>query len=173
VPLANVYALLEPGPVVLITSARRGQANVMPMSWHMMLEFEPPLVACIISDRNHSFEALRATRECVIGIPTVELAAKVVACGNCSGRDVDKFGTIGLTPMVGETVKAPLIAECYANLECRLVDTRMVRRYNLFVWEVQKAWIDPQKRHPRTIHHLGYGKFMVSGRIIQLASRMR
>ena len=171
--LAKVYALMEPGPVVLVTSARGGGANVMPMSWHMMVEFEPPWIACVISDRNHTFETVRATRECVIAIPTVDIAAQVVACGNCSGRDVDKFGTIGLTPEPGAVVEAPLVAECYANLECRLVDARMVRRYNLFVWEVKQAWIDPHNRHPRTIHHLGYGKFMVSGPTIRLASRMR
>jgi flavin reductase (DIM6/NTAB) family NADH-FMN oxidoreductase RutF len=172
-PLAKVYALLEPGPVVLVTSAWRGQTNVMTMSWHMMVEFEPPQIACIISNRNHSFTALRATRECVIAIPTVALAAKVVACGNCSGRDVDKFSAIGLTPVPGAVVRAPLVAECYANLECQLADARMIQRYNMFLWEVKRAWIDPQKRRPRTLHHLGYGKFMVSGPTIRLASRMR
>ncbi len=46
-PLSKVYQLLEPGPVVLLTTARRGRANVMAMSWHMMIEFEPPQVACV------------------------------------------------------------------------------------------------------------------------------
>ena len=60
--LSKVYQLLEPGPVVLLTTARKGRANVMTMSWHMMVEFEPPLVACVVSSANHSFAALRATR---------------------------------------------------------------------------------------------------------------
>ena len=64
-PLSRVYRLLEPGPVVLVTTAQRGRANVMTMSWHTMLEFEPPLVGCVVSDRDFSFAALRATRECV------------------------------------------------------------------------------------------------------------
>ncbi len=59
-PLAKVYGLLEPGPVVLLTTAHRGQRNVMPLSWHTMMEFEPPLVGCIVSDRNHSFGLLKA-----------------------------------------------------------------------------------------------------------------
>jgi flavin reductase (DIM6/NTAB) family NADH-FMN oxidoreductase RutF len=88
-PLSKVYQLLKPGPVVLLTTAHKGRANVMTMSWHMMVDFEPPLVACVVSNRDHSFGALRATKECVIAIPAVELAPLVVEIGNCSGRDVD------------------------------------------------------------------------------------
>ena len=62
-PLSKVYQLLEPGPVVLLTTAYKGRANVMTMSWHMMIEFEPPLVACVVSNANHSFAALRTTKE--------------------------------------------------------------------------------------------------------------
>jgi flavin reductase (DIM6/NTAB) family NADH-FMN oxidoreductase RutF len=82
----------------------------MAMSWHTMLEFEPPLVGCVVSNRNFSFEALKATRECVINIPTVELAATVVKCGNCSGRRRDKFAACGLTAAPASQVAAPLIA---------------------------------------------------------------
>lgn len=119
-PLSKVYQLLEPGPVVLLTTARNGCANVMTMSWHMMVEFEPPLVGCVVSSASHSFAALRATRECVIAVPAVELAAKVVQVGNCSGRDVDKFAAFGLTPMPAERVAPPLVGECFANLECKV-----------------------------------------------------
>jgi len=90
-PLGQAYRLLEAGPVVLLTTARKGRSNVMAMSWHTMLEFEPPLVGCVVSNRNFTFAALRATKECVLAIPTVELATKVVRCGNVSGRRVDKF----------------------------------------------------------------------------------
>jgi flavin reductase (DIM6/NTAB) family NADH-FMN oxidoreductase RutF len=169
-PLSEVYRLLEPGPVVLVTTARAGRANVMALSWHTMMEFEPPLVGCVISDRNHSFSTLKATRECVINIPTVELAEKVVACGNVSGERVDKFQAFGLTPVAAASVQAPLIAECYACLECRVVDGKLVSRYNFFVLEVVKAWIDPARKRPRTIHHQGEGVFMVAGRTIHLPS---
>ncbi len=97
-PLSKVYQLLEPGPVVLLTTARKGRANVMTMSWHMMVEFEPPLVVCVVSSADQSFAALRVTRECVIAVPALELAPKVVEVGNCSGRDVEKFERFGLTP---------------------------------------------------------------------------
>jgi flavin reductase (DIM6/NTAB) family NADH-FMN oxidoreductase RutF len=171
-PLSKVYQLLEPGPVVLLTTARKGRANVMTMSWHMMVEFEPPLVACVVSSANHSFAALRATKECVIAIPALELAPKVVEVGNCSGRNVDKFERFGLTSLPASRVAAPLVAECFANLECKVVDTRFVNQYNLFVLEVVKAWIDPSQKNPKTIHHRGYGKFVVDGETIGLKSRM-
>jgi flavin reductase (DIM6/NTAB) family NADH-FMN oxidoreductase RutF len=172
-PLSKAYQLLEPGPVVLLTTARKARANVMTMSWHMMVEFEPPLVACVVSSANYSFAALRATGECVIALPARKLAAKVVKVGNSSGRDLDKFAAFGLTPLPAESVAPPLIAECFANLECKVVDRRMVNRYNLFILEVLKAWVDPAQKNPKTIHHHGYGRFAVDGQTINLKSKMR
>lgn len=172
-PLSKIYQLLEPGPVVLLTTARKGRPNVMTMSWHMMIEFEPPLVGCVVSDADYSFAALRATRECVIALPAVKLAPKVVKVGNCSGRNLDKFAAFGLTPIPAKGVAAPFIAECFANLECKVVDTRLVEQYNLFVLEVLKAWKDPAQKNPKTIHHCGYGTFLVDGQTIKLKSKMR
>jgi flavin reductase (DIM6/NTAB) family NADH-FMN oxidoreductase RutF len=170
-PLSEVYQLLEPGPVVMLTTARHGHANIMTMSWHMMVEFEPPLVACVVSSANYSFAALRATKECVIAVPALELAPKVVEVGNCSGEDVDKFAKFGLTPAPAALVAPPLVAECFANLECKVADTRFVNKYNLFILEVVKAWTDPAQKNPKTIHHHGYGKFAVDGKMIKLKSR--
>jgi flavin reductase (DIM6/NTAB) family NADH-FMN oxidoreductase RutF len=172
-PLAKVYQLLEPGPVVLLTTSRKGHANVMTMSWQTMLEFEPPLVASVVSDANFSFAALRTTKECVIAVPSVELAQQVVSVGNTSGRKLDKFAAFGLTPVPAERVAAPLVAQCFANLECKVVDTRLVKTYNLFVLEVVKAWTDPAQKNAKTIHHRGYGTFVVDGETIKLKSRMR
>ena len=171
--LSRVYQLLEPGPVVMVTTARAGRANIMTMSWHTMLEFEPPIVACVISNRNYTFNILKATKECVINIPTLELAEKVVGCGNSSGLKIDKFKVFGLTQATASCVKAPLIDECYANLECRVVDGKMVVKYNLFILEVLKAWINPATKDPRTIHHRGRGVFMVAGETIKLPSKMK
>lgn len=171
-PLSKVFHLIEPGPVVLVTTAKKKHSNVMTMSWHMMLEFEPPLIACCIGPWDYSFAALRSTKECVIAIPAVDLASKVVDIGNCSGQDVDKFKVYGLTPVPAEKVGAPLLAECLGNLECRVVDTRMVSKYNLFVLEVVQAWIDSKRKERRTIHANGDGTFVVDGRILNLKKKM-
>ncbi len=171
-PLSKVYQLIEPGPVVLLTTSYGGKANVMTMSWHMMMEFTPPRLACIVSGADYSFIALTKTEECVISIPSVEIAEKVVAIGNCSGRDTDKFSEIGLTPLPATEIAAPLIAECFANLECKVVDQDFVERYNLFVLEVVKAWHNPTRTMSKTIHHKGYGTFAVDGEDITLDSKM-
>ena len=172
-PLSKVYGLLEPGPVVLVTTAHENQRDVMPLSWHVMLDFEPPLLGFVMSDRNHSFALLKASKECVINIPTVELAEKVVGCGNTTGAKIDKFTRFSLTPLPAKKVGAPLIAECHASLECRVVDTSMVTKYGIFVLEVVQAWINPAVKNPRTLHHRGYGSFMVAGETIKLKSKMR
>ena len=168
--MARVYQLIEPGPVVLLVTSRRGRPNVMAMSWHMMVEFTPPRIACTVSDRNHSFAALRAGRECVIAIPPAEMARAVVAIGNCSGRDTDKFARFRLATKPAREVAPPLLADCFANLECRVVDTRLVNAHGLFVLEVLRAWIDPKRRDARTLHHHGWGRFTVDGREMRLRS---
>jgi flavin reductase (DIM6/NTAB) family NADH-FMN oxidoreductase RutF len=172
-PLAKVYGLLEPGPVVLVSTARKAQTNIMTMSWHTMMEFEPPLVGCVISGRNATFDTLKATRECVINIPTLDLAKQVVGIGNCSGLKVDKFAHFGLTPVAASEVQAPLVAECYASLECRVADTRLVNQYNFFILEVVKAWVDTSVKQPQTLHHRGNGVFAVAGESVKLRSRMK
>ena len=172
-PLSGVYRLLEPGPVVLVTTSYKGRANVMTMSWHTMMEFEPPLVGCVLSGRNYSFDALVKTKQCVLNIPTADLAQKVVKVGNSSGRKLDKFKAFGLTSLPASQVAPPLIAECYASLECRVADTRMVNKYNFFVLEVVKAWVDPVQKNPRTLHHQGRGSFRVAGEVLKLPSRMK
>lgn len=172
-PLSKVYGLLEPGPVVLVTTARKGRANIMTMSWLTMMEFEPPLVGCVISGRNASFDTLKTTRECVINIPTRELAKQVIGVGNCSGRTVDKFVKFGLTPVEASQVQAPLIAECYASLECRVADTQLVNAYNFFVLEVVQAWVDTAVKKPQTLHHRGNGLFAVASETVKLRSGMK
>ena len=170
-PLSKAFQLIEPGPVVLVTTAHKGKANIMTMTWHMVMDFTPQ-IGCIIGPWDFSFIALKATKECVLAIPTVDIAGKVVDIGNCSGRDVDKFEKFGLTPMPAEVVKAPLIKECLANLECRVVDTRMVNKYSMFVLEGVKAWIDPERKERRTFHAVGDGTFIVDGRKLDLKKRM-
>ena len=163
-PVWNVRRFLEPGPVALLSSAHRGQRNIMTLGWHMILEMEPSLVGCYIWDENHSHALVRRSRECVINLPTADLARAVIGIGNCHGTDVDKFAAFGLTPAKAAKVCAPLIAECYANFECRLVDSSLIRRYRLFVFEVVRAHVATAPRYPATMHYRGGGVFMIAGR---------
>lgn len=162
-PVANVRRFLEPGPIVLVSSAWKGQTNIMTMGWHMIMEFEPSLVGCYIWRENHSFEMIRRSKECVINVPTVDMAKTVVAIGNTSGADIDKFATFKLTATNATKIDAPLIAECHANFECRVIDTGLIRKYSLFVLQVVKAHVARTPRFPRTIHYRGDGLFMVAG----------
>lgn len=162
-PTHDIRRFLEPGPIVLVSSAHGNETNIMTMGWHMVMEFQPSLVGCIISSANHSFEMIRKSRQCAINIPTEDIAAKVVKIGNSSGRDMDKFDAFGLTAAPGTHVRAPLIVECYANFECRLVDAGQVRKYNMFIFEVVKAHVATAPKNPKTIHYRGDGEFMISG----------
>jgi flavin reductase (DIM6/NTAB) family NADH-FMN oxidoreductase RutF len=169
--LTRAFTLIEPGPVVLVTTAHKKTTNVMTMSWHMVMDFTPR-IGCIIGPWDHSYAALRASKECVIAIPTVDLVSKVIDIGNCSGEDTNKFEDFGLTALPAEKVKAPLIAECLANIECRVVDDSLTDKYSLFILEGVKAWIDPDRKERRTFHANGDGTFVVDGRTLNLRKRM-
>lgn len=172
-PLDQVYRLLEPGPVVLLTTWEKGRANVMTQSWHLMMEFEPPLVGLVLSERNHSFRAFKKTEECVLNIPTEKLIDAVVGCGNTSGRSVDKFKKYSLTRRPAEFVQAPLLEDCFASFECKVVETSLATTYDFFVVEVVQAWVNPRMKNPKTLHHCGEGVFMVSGKRVQTISKMK
>jgi len=172
-PLSKVYTLIEPGPVVMVTTVRKGRPNIMTLAWHTMIDFEPPLLGFVMSNRNYSFKSLKASGECVINIPDVTLAKQAVGCGNTSGRTVDKFKAFHLTPLKASRVKAPMIGECFAHLECKVIDAKMAFRYNFFILEVVRAWIELRNKQPRTIHHRGKDVFMVSGKVLRLPSKMK
>ena len=172
-PPSEIRRLLEPGPIVLVSSAWQGASNNMTMGWHTVMEFEPALVGCIIAEGNHSHGMIKRSGECVINVPTYDLAEAVVGIGNCSGANVDKFATFKLTASAALRVKAPLIKECYANLECKLIDARLVASYNFFIFEVVKARAATLPKYPRTMHYRGAGAFMVSGREVSLRRLFR
>ena len=171
-PLDKVFQWIEPGPVVLVSTAHKGRANLMTLSWHLAMEFYPPRIGCVLGPWDYSYAALRATRQCVVAIPGVDLASKVVDVGNCSGREVDKFKTFRLTPRPAADVCAPLVAECLANLECRLADASLADKYGFLVLKVVRAWVNPRRKERRTFHANGDGTFVVDGRTLDLKKRM-
>ncbi len=168
-PLNKAFMLLEPGPVVLVTTTDRGKNNIMTISWHMVMDFTPRF-AVLTGAWNYSYKALVKTKECVIAIPTVDMSRKVVEIGMCSGSDTDKFGKFKLTAVKGKSVDAPLIRECIANIECRVVD--QIKKHNNIILEAVHAWIEPRRKERRTIHANGDGTFVVDGRTINYRKLM-
>jgi flavin reductase (DIM6/NTAB) family NADH-FMN oxidoreductase RutF len=159
--LNRAFTLIEPGPVVLVTTHDGRRNNVMTISWTMVVDFTP-VFAITTGEWNHSFAALRKHRECVIAVPTVDLLDEVVGIGTCSGADTDKFARFRLTPVRGKVVKAPLIKECLANIECRVID--IVKKHDIVVLEGLAAYIDAARKERRTVHAVGDGTFVVDGR---------
>ena len=159
--ISKAFTLMESGPVVLVTTNDGEKNNIMTISWTMMVDFTP-LFAITTGPWNHSYAALQKFRECVISIPTVDLIDQVVGIGTCSGADTDKFKKFGLTPVEGKHVRSPLIKECLANIECKVID--IVKQHNIVVLGGVAAYLDSSRKEKRTIHAIGDGTFVVDGR---------
>lgn len=159
--LGKAFTLVESGPVVLVTTQDGEKNNIMTISWTMVVDFTPQF-ALTTGPWNYSFAALKKHRECVIAIPTVDMLDQVVGIGTCSGSDTDKFARFGLTPLEGKVVKAPLIKECLANVECKVID--IVSKHNIVVLEGVAACMNSARKEKRTIHAVGDGTFIVDGR---------
>lgn len=159
--LSRAFTLIEPGPVVLVTTHDGNKDNIMTISWTMVLDFSP-VFAITTGAWNYSFAALQKNKECVIAIPTVDMLDKVVGIGTCSGADTDKFAKFKLTPVPGKIVKAPLIKECLASIECKVID--IVTKHNIVVLEALAAYVDSARKEKRTVHAVGDGTFIVDGR---------
>ena len=170
VPISKAFTLIEPGPVVLVTTHDGRKDNVMTISWTMVLDFSA-LFAMTTGPWNHSYAALQETRECVIAIPTVDLIDTAVGVGTCSGKDVDKFDKFGLTREKARHVRAPLIKECVANIECRVAD--IIDHYSIVVLQGVAAHFDESRKETRTIHAIGDGTFVVDGRRFDRKEMMR
>lgn len=171
--LSKAFTLMESGPVVLVTTHDGQKDNIMTISWTMVMDFTPdftPVFAITTGKWNHFFAALRKNRECVIAIPTVEMLDKVVGIGTCSGTDTDKFAKFKLTPLQGKFVTSPLIKECLANIECKVID--IVKKHNIVVLEAVAAYIDSARKEKRTVHAVGDGTFIVAGRKIDRRKMM-
>jgi flavin reductase (DIM6/NTAB) family NADH-FMN oxidoreductase RutF len=159
-PLNKAFTFLEPGPVILVSTACGDDFNIMTLSWTMVLDFTPRF-AFMTGAWNYSCKALLENKECVIAIPTVDMAETVVSIGACSGAEVNKFEKFKLTPLKAKLVGAPLIKECYANIECKIVD--YIEKYGIFILDAVTAWIDDKHKEKRFFHAIGDGGFIVDG----------
>ncbi len=169
-PLARAFTLLESGPVVLVTTCDGETSNVMTISWTMVLDFTPKF-AITTGPWNYSYAALERSRECVIAIPGADLIDTVVGVGTCSGAEVDKFARFGLTPLPAQCVRAPLIGECLAHVECRVVD--IVERHHIVVLEGLAAHLTSGRAETRTLHAVGDGSFIVDGERLDRRAMMQ
>ena len=160
-PVERVRRFLEPGPVVLLSTAWKGERAIMTLGWHMMLGYD--LVGTYIDPGTRSHALARRSRQGTINLPSAALLDTVVGIGNCSSRDVDKFARFRLTASPSHTVAPPSIGECHASFECTLKETRITRDYPLFVWQVVHARVATSPKLPRTVHYRGEGRFMLSG----------
>ncbi len=168
--IAKAFTLIEPGPVVLVATHDLGRDNVMVVSWTMVLDFTPRF-AIATGAWNFSYAALTRTKECVIGIPGVDMLDRVIGIGMCSGREVDKFARFGLARAKAGQVAAPVLAECLANIECRVVD--VVERFGIVVLDGVAAWVDAGRAERRTLHAVGDGVFVADGERFDRRAAMR
>lgn len=128
--------LLEPGPLVLVSSLYRAQPNLMTAAWLLPLGFGPARVAVAIHPARLTHEFISRSESFALNIPTLDLLSAVHRCGMESGRDADKFATSGLTPADAQEIEAPLVEECVAHIECGLVERLSLADHDLFVGEV-------------------------------------
>lgn len=163
--LNKAFMLFEPGPVILVSTHDGKKNNLMTISWHMVTDFTPTL-ALTTGPWNHSFKAMMKKKECVLVVPTVDIIEKVISIGDCSGKDTDKFKKFELTPLPASEVAAPLVKECLACLECKIID--YIEEPGIFLLQGVKAWTDNERKERRTFHANGDGTFVVDGETIDL-----
>ncbi|MFQ6095375.1 MAG: flavin reductase family protein [Candidatus Bathyarchaeia archaeon] len=135
--------LLFPTVATLVTCVdEEGKANIITLGWSMKTSGDPPMVAISVKPSRYSHDLIATGREFVLAIPTMEIVEELHYCGRHTGREVDKFKETGLTPVPAEKVRPPLIRECAANLECRVVSQMTTGDHTIFVGEVVAAHVN-------------------------------
>jgi len=121
VPLSGFTRLIHPMPAFLVTCAGAdGRPNAIAIAWLTPVSINPPLLAFAIRPQRYSYELLQENPAFVVNALAYERAVEVLFCGRCSGRDVDKLATAGLTPVDAQTVNVPAIGEALAHVECEV-----------------------------------------------------
>jgi len=171
-PLTMARRLLAPGPVVLVSAAWRGHANIMTAAWAFPLSMEPPLVAVAVSPLRLTHDVIAASEEFALNIPGVKLREKVHFCGMTSGRERDKWREARLTPLPAKRIEAPLVEECLAHIECGVEQAIAVGDHTLFVGRVlavqaeegcfDEMWL-LEEDEAKPLHHLGLDRYAVLG----------
>ena len=143
VEFSSAYRLLHPMHTILVSCVgKTGKPNVLTLAWAMPTSHNPPLVAVSIGLNKYSHTLIEETREFVVNFPTVNIINETLACGRISGRNHDKFSETGLTPLPARKVKAPIVKECVAHLECKLHSQFKTGNHTVFVGEIIEAYAD-------------------------------
>ena len=167
--IKRAFTYLESGPVLLVTTNDGNRDNVMAISWQMVMDFTPKL-AISTGSWNESFQTILEQKECCVCVPTVDMIEKVVKIGVVHGSECDKFETFGLTKQKGNGAP-PLIEDCLACLECRLVDH--IADHGLLIFEGTHLWENLGKEERRTFHANGDGTFYADGELYNYRETMR
>lgn len=165
----KALTFIEPGPVVLVTTADGNKKNIMTISWTMAIDFDQHVVLTTGS-WNYSFGTLMRTKECCICIPPASMAKTVVGIGMVSGENTDKFEKFKLSAVKGKFVNAPMIGECMACLECRVVD--YIEKYGFIILKVLRVAVNEKIEDKRILHAVGDGTFFADGEKINLRKDM-
>ena len=167
VGLESAYRFLHPKHTILVSCIdNSGRANIITLAWSMPVSRRPPLVAVSIAPGRYSHKLIEETGEFVINVPTIEIVNETLYCGRVSGRSVDKFKKTGLTPAPAKIVKAPIIKECIAHLECRLYQKIPAGDHTIFIGRIVAAYANEgifketfDIKKVKMIYHLGGDKF--------------
>jgi len=143
----------------LATCGTVERPNIIAVSFCMPVSKEPPMVACAIGTTVYSSELIRKTGEFVVNVPAQDMTRQIYYCGFHSGRNVDKFKETGLTALPARHVSVPIIAECVAHVECRLVETLQTGDKHLFVAAVVDAYADSDVEEGRRKVDFAAGEF--------------
>ena len=135
--------MLAPVPAVMVSCARQGEKpNIITIGWTGTVCSDPPMVSISVRPERYSYAIIRETGEFVINLTTEKLARAADFCGVRSGREIDKFMEMHLTPQKSETVKAPGIAESPVNIECRVTERIPLGSHDLFLAKVTGVLVD-------------------------------
>ena len=168
--IERAFTYLESGAVLLVTTHDKKQDNVMTISWQMVMDFTPR-IAISTGNWNESFESILRTKQCTLCVPAVDMLEKVVGIGTVHGSECDKFTNFRLKKQAPVKVKAPIIADCLAALECKLED--YVEKHGLLILKGVQLWENPLKKERRVIHANGDGTFFADGEFYNLRDKMR
>ena len=168
--IERAFTYLESGAVLLVTTHDKKQDNVMTISWQMVMDFTPR-IAISTGNWNESFESILRTKQCTLCVPAVDMLEKVVGIGTVHGSECDKFTNFRLKKQAPVKVKAPIIADCLAALECKLED--YVEEHGLLILKGVQLWENPLKKERRVIHANGDGTFFADGEFYNLRDKMR